>query len=159
MFYMQSASVNFTTATYFHLTLPCFLTLLFLTSSQTKVNTLFFQLSIWNTTNRNTYRHKSFQFKLKAYNYYYRKQNDKSYEHASDFLPRANRTYNQPTLPSPPPTSMRSLLLTAPKMLCSKFKSFSTLHKKEATILLSRCRQPTLKPSFSLREVWVRMCR
>ena len=34
-------------------------------------------------------------------------------------------------------------------MLCSKYKSFSTLHKKEATILLSRCRQPTLKPSFS----------
>ena len=58
---------NFTTATYFRLTLPCFVTLLFLTSSQTKVNTLFFYLSIWNTTNRNTYRHKSFQFKLKAY--------------------------------------------------------------------------------------------
>ena len=67
MFNMQPAGVNFTTATYFHLTLPCFLTLLFLTSSETKVNTLFFQLSIWNTTNRNTYRHKSFQFKLKAY--------------------------------------------------------------------------------------------
>ena len=67
MFYMQPAGVNFTTATYFHLTLPCFLQLLFLTSGQTNVNTLFFQLSIWNTTNRNTHRHKSFQFKLKAY--------------------------------------------------------------------------------------------
>ena len=37
MFYMQSAGVNFTTATYFHLTLPCFSTLLFLTSSQRKI--------------------------------------------------------------------------------------------------------------------------
>ena len=129
MFYMQPAGVNFTTATYFHLTLPCFLQLLFLTSGQTNVNTLFFQLSIWNTTNRNTHRHKSFQFKLKAYiiiaNRTINRMN--MLQLASDSLPRANRTYNQPTLPSPLPTSMRSLLLTAPKILRSKFKSFSIL--------------------------------
>ena len=117
-----------------------FLTLLFLASSQTKVTTLFFYLSIWNTTNRNTYRHKSFQFKLKAY------------------IIIANRTINRMNIPYPSesdlqsaytprplPTSIRSLLLTAPKILRSKFKSFSILDKKEATILLSRCRQPTLK--------------